>query len=84
MANTEKGSRIKQGAAARTGFKKTMARADLHISVRLKVAATRAAVTRQQTLSGLIADALMAYPAVQTELEALRDAVFEDEEEGEK
>lgn len=85
MANYQKGNRIKEGAAARrTGAKSAMGRADLHISVRLKVASTRAAVTRGQTLSGLMADALMAFPAVREELATLEGRTFEDEEEAEK
>ena len=84
MANTLKGSRILEGAASRTGVLKKMARADLHLTIRLKVAATQAAVERGQTLSGLMSDALAAFGPVREKLQALEGRTFEDEGENEK
>ena len=85
MPSEFRGDRTKKGAASRTGpYKNKRARVDLHISVRVKIAAARAAVSQRRSFSDLTEEALRGLPAVQEELKALQGQVFEDEEEAEK
>ena len=85
MPSKWRGDRTKQGAASRTGpYKNPRARVDLHISIRLKIAAARVAVSQRRSFSDLTEEALRAMPEVQEELRALEGQVFEDEEQDEK
>ena len=85
MPSEWRGDRTKPAAAKRTGpYKNPRARVDLHISIRVKIAAARVAVSQRRSFSDLAEEALRAMPEVQEELRALEGQVFEDEEEGEK
>jgi len=85
MPSEWRGDRSKRGAASRTAaYKNPRARADLSLSVRVKIAAARAAVLQERSLSDLVEEALQAHPAVQEELKALEGQVFEDEKTTEK
>jgi len=85
MPSEWRGDRTKKGTASRTGpYRNVRARVDLHISVRLKIAAAHAAVSQRRSVSSLMEEALLAHPAVQEELKALEGQVFEDEKKAEK